>query len=105
VILGVKVAFHDNGEVRATSQYHLGAAVVLQPTPRVADTKDSGGGGSSNSGVARMHLVVHGEGWPQELPQLMQNRVETVQSIPVREGILGGWACTYCVAHNTLSLQ
>ena len=104
-VFGIKVTFYDNGQVRATSQYDLGAAFVFQPTPRDAATKGGGGGGSGNSGAARMQLVVHGEGWPQELPQLMQNRVETLQSIPVREGILGGRACTYCVAHNMLSLQ
>jgi mitotic spindle assembly checkpoint protein MAD1 len=37
-ILGVKVAFHDNGGVRTTSQYPLGAAFVFQPAPRDAAT-------------------------------------------------------------------
>jgi mitotic spindle assembly checkpoint protein MAD1 len=30
-ILGIKVAFYDNGQIRVTSQYDLGAAFVSQP--------------------------------------------------------------------------
>ncbi|KAH9021960.1 MAD-domain-containing protein [Lactarius pseudohatsudake] len=71
-ILGVKLAFYDNGQVRVTSQYDLGAAFVFQPAP-----KDGSGGGG-----ARMQLVAQGEGGPQELPQLMRNWVEIEQSIP-----------------------
>jgi mitotic spindle assembly checkpoint protein MAD1 len=72
-ILGVKIAFYDNGQVRVTSQYDLGAAFVFQPAP---------GGGKSGGGGARMQLVAQGEGGPQELPQLMRNWVESEQSIP-----------------------
>ncbi|KAH9062500.1 mitotic checkpoint protein-domain-containing protein [Lactarius deliciosus] len=64
-ILGVKLAFYDNGQVRVTSQYDLGAAFIFQPAP-----KDGSEGG------ARMQLVA------QELPQLMRNWVEIEQSIP-----------------------
>jgi mitotic spindle assembly checkpoint protein MAD1 len=71
-ILGVKLAFYDNGQVRVTSQYDLGAAFVFQPAP-----KDGAAGGG-----ARMQLVAQGEGGPQELPQLMRNWVEREQSIP-----------------------
>jgi mitotic spindle assembly checkpoint protein MAD1 len=73
-ILGVKIAFYDNGQVRVTSQYDLGAAFVFQPAP--------GGGKSGGGGGARMQLVAQGEGGPQELPQLMRNWVESEQSIP-----------------------
>ncbi|KAI9510349.1 MAD-domain-containing protein [Russula earlei] len=73
-ILGVKLAFYDNGQVRVTSQYDLGAAFVFQPAPRSA--------GSGGGGAARMQLVAQGEGGPQELPQLMRNWVEMEQSIP-----------------------
>ena len=73
-ILGVKLAFYDNGQVRVTSQYDLGAAFVFQPAP-----KDGAGG---SGGGARMQLVAQGEGGPQELPQLMRNWVEIEQSIP-----------------------
>lgn len=73
-ILGVKLAFYDNGQVRVTSQYDLGAAFVFQPAP-----KDGAGG---SGGGARMQLVAQGEGGPQELPQLMRNWVEREQSIP-----------------------
>ncbi|KAH8996032.1 MAD-domain-containing protein [Lactarius akahatsu] len=71
-ILGVKLAFYDNGQVRVTSQYDLGAAFVFQPAP-----KDGSGGGG-----AHMQLVAQGEGGLQELLQLMRNWVEIEQSIP-----------------------
>ncbi len=74
-ILGVKLAFYDNGQVRVTSQYDLGAAFVFQPA------KASGAGEGAGAG-ARMQLVAQGEGGPQELPQLMRNWVEIEQSIP-----------------------
>jgi mitotic spindle assembly checkpoint protein MAD1 len=76
-ILGIKVAFYDNGQVRVTSQYDLGAAFVFQPAPRDRDAAKDG-----NAGAARMQLVARGEGGPQELPQLMRNWVEIEQSIP-----------------------
>jgi len=78
-ILGVKVAFYDNGQVRVTSQYDLGAAFVFQPAPR---DRGSSGSGEGSNGAARMQLVAQGEGGPQELPQLMRNWVEVEQSIP-----------------------
>ena len=81
-ILGVKVAFYDNGQVRITSQDDLGTVFVFQPAPRDPATKDGAGGSSRNSGAARMQLVVQGEGVPQELPHLMRNWVEIEQSIP-----------------------
>ena len=40
-ILGVKVAFYDNGQVRVTSQYDHGAAFVFQP---VKDSSTTGTG-------------------------------------------------------------
>src|SRR6266852_7265690 len=64
-ILGVKLAFYDNGQVRVTSQYALGAAFVFQPA------KASRAGEGAGAG-ARMQLVAQGEGGPQELPQLMR---------------------------------
>ena len=75
-VLGIKVAFYDNGQVRITSQYNLGAAFVFQPAPR--DRTCVGG----SSGAARMQLVAQGEGGPLELPQLTRNWVEIEQSIP-----------------------
>jgi mitotic spindle assembly checkpoint protein MAD1 len=76
-ILGVKLAFYDNGQIRVTSQYDLGAAFVFQP----ARTPPSGEGAGAGAG-ARMQLIAQGEGGPQELPQLMRNWVEIEQSIP-----------------------
>ena len=74
-ILGVKLAFYDNGQVRVTSQYDLGAAFVFQPAKAASSGEGAGVG-------ARMQLVAQGEGGPQELPQLMRNWVEIEQSIP-----------------------
>jgi mitotic spindle assembly checkpoint protein MAD1 len=59
-ILGINVAFYDNGKVRVTSQYDLGAAFV--PACAVAAGKDG------NTGVARRQLVAQGESGQQELP-------------------------------------
>ena len=78
-ILGVKLAFYDNGQVRVTSQYDLGAAFVFQPARTTSSGEGAGAGGGSG---ARMQLVAQGEGGPQELPQLMRNWVEIEQSIP-----------------------
>ena len=69
-IMGVKLAFYPNGQVRVTSQYDLNASFVFQPT----SAKSEGG--------ARMQLIAQGEGGPQELPQLMHNWVELEQCIP-----------------------
>jgi mitotic spindle assembly checkpoint protein MAD1 len=81
-IVGVKVAFYDNGQVRVTLQYDLGTVFAFQPASRDPTTKGGAGGSSRTSGAARMQLVVQGEGGPQELPQLMRNWVEIERSIP-----------------------
>lgn len=67
-ILGVKLAFYPNGQVRVTSQFDLNAAFVFQPT------KDRQG--------MSMQLVAQGDGGPEDLPQLMRYWVETEQCIP-----------------------
>jgi mitotic spindle assembly checkpoint protein MAD1 len=70
-ILGLKLAFYPNGQVRVTSIYDLCAAFVFQPLPRT----EHGSG-------ARMQLLAKGEGGPQELPQLMRYWIEEEQCIP-----------------------
>jgi hypothetical protein len=50
-ILGVKVAFYDNAQVRVTSQNNLCAAFVFQPAPRDVAKDGSGSGGNSGSGA------------------------------------------------------
>lgn len=70
-ILGLKLAFYPNGQVRVTSVYDLSASFVFQPAPK----SESGAG-------ARMQLIAQGEGGPQELPQLMRYWVEEEQCIP-----------------------
>ncbi|KDR71884.1 hypothetical protein GALMADRAFT_143649 [Galerina marginata CBS 339.88] len=67
-ILGLKLAFYPNGQVRVTSIYDLCASFVFQPASRT-----EGG---------RMQLVAQGEGGPQDLPNLMQYWIETEQCIP-----------------------
>jgi len=68
-ILGVKLVFYPNGQVRVTSQFDLNAVFVFQPTA------------SGNEGM-KMQLVAQGEGGPEELPQLMKYWVEQEQCIP-----------------------
>ncbi|KAI8976346.1 MAD-domain-containing protein [Trametes punicea] len=68
-ILGVKLAFYPNGQVRVTSQYDLNAAFVFQPT------------GANGEGM-KMQLVAQGDGGPEDLPQLMRYWVEQEQCIP-----------------------
>jgi mitotic spindle assembly checkpoint protein MAD1 len=67
-ILGLKLAFYDNGQVRVTSVYDFNAAFVFQPT--------------SNAEGVKMQLVAQGEGGPQDLPNLMQYWIENEQCIP-----------------------
>ena len=71
-ILGLKLAFYPNGQVRVTSVYDLCASFVFQPTK----TGSEGGGG------AKMQLIAQGEGGPQDLPNLMHYWIENEQCIP-----------------------
>ena len=73
-ILGVKLAFYPNGQVRVTSQFDLNAAFVFQPA--APQSQQEGGGGM------KMQLVAQGEGGPEDLPQLMRYWVEQEQCIP-----------------------
>jgi len=73
-ILGLKLAFYPNGQVRVTSIYDLSASFVFQPTPQSSNATSSEG--------ARMQLIAQGEGGPQDLPQLMKYWVEDEQCIP-----------------------
>ncbi|GBE85486.1 MAD-domain-containing protein [Sparassis crispa] len=68
-ILGVKLAFYPNGQVRVTSQFDLNAAFVFQPT------------GAAGDGM-KMQLIAQGDGGPEDLPQLMHYWVEKEQCIP-----------------------
>ena len=78
-ILGVKLAFHPNGEVRVTSQYDLNAAFVFRP-PKAS----SGAASSANSQAMTVQLVAKGDGGPEEeeLYQLMRYWVGQEQCIP-----------------------
>ena len=67
-ILGVKLTFYPNGQVRVTSQFDLNAAFVFQPAGRDESM--------------RMQLIAQGDGGPQDLPQLMHYWVEQEQCIP-----------------------
>lgn len=71
-ILGLKLAFYPNGQVRVTSIYDLSASFVFQPLSKTSADGDG----------ARMQLVAQGEGGPQDLPQLMHYWVEEEQCIP-----------------------
>lgn len=68
-ILGLKLAFYPNGQVRVTSQYDLACSFVFQPA------RDGGG--------ARMQLVAQGEGGPEdEIAQWTRTWIEGEQCIP-----------------------
>jgi len=67
-ILGVKLAFYPNGQVRVTSMYDLNASFVFQPTKGDVD--------------ARMQLIAQGEEVPQDLSSFMQLWIEKEQCIP-----------------------
>lgn len=67
-ILGVKLAFYPNGQVRVTSLYDLCASFIFQPT--------------SKSQGAKLQLVAQGDGGPQDLPDLMQYWIQNEQCIP-----------------------
>lgn len=71
-ILGVKLAFYPNGQVRVTSQYDLSATFVFKP---------EGGPGAEGEG-ARMQLIAAGESNPQEMEELMRYWVLQEMSIP-----------------------
>ena len=75
-ILGVKLAFYPNGQVRVTSQFDLNAAFVFQPAKSLSSSQTRGTEGMT------MQLVAQGEGGPEDLPQLMRYWVEQEQCIP-----------------------
>lgn len=89
-ILGLKLAFYPNGQVRVTSVYDLGASFIFQPLPS-SSSSALPGGASTGAGVGgpgggppgmKMQLVAQGEGGPQDLSQLMRNWIEVEQCIP-----------------------
>ncbi|TBU44830.1 MAD-domain-containing protein [Dichomitus squalens] len=67
-ILGVKLTFCPNGQVRVTSHYDLNAVFVFQPT-------------GAGEGM-KMQLIGQGGGGPEDLPQLMRYWIEEEQCIP-----------------------
>ncbi|KAG2366000.1 hypothetical protein BDR07DRAFT_1449599 [Suillus spraguei] len=71
-ILGLKLAFYPNGQVRVTSIYDLSASFVFQPLTKPGEKGEG----------ARMQLIAQGEGGPQDLPQLMRFWVNEEQCIP-----------------------
>ncbi|KAI0074913.1 hypothetical protein K474DRAFT_1664924 [Panus rudis PR-1116 ss-1] len=77
-ILGVKLAFYPNGQVRVTSVFDLNAAFVFQPSKSSNASSTS----SNKDGKMTMKLIALGEGGPEELPQLMRYWVEQEQCIP-----------------------
>jgi mitotic spindle assembly checkpoint protein MAD1 len=72
-ILGVKLAFYPNGQVRVTSIYDLCASFVFQPTTPAA---------VASGASVRMQLVAQGEGGPPEIPQLMRYWIEEEECLP-----------------------
>ncbi|KAJ3896928.1 MAD-domain-containing protein [Lentinula edodes] len=68
-IMGVKLAFYPNGQVRVTSLFDLNASFVFASS----QTEPNG---------MNMQLVATGEGGPQDLPDLMRYWIETEACIP-----------------------
>lgn len=85
-LLGLKVAFYPNGQVRITSVYDLRAAFVFQPLSKGRSGKNGSGGDGSTlpggEGGARMQLIAAGEGVPEELDGLMNMWIRDEMSIP-----------------------
>lgn len=64
MLLGVKLAFFQNGQVRVTSLYDESTTFVFKPSPK------------------GMKLEAQGEGGPEDLPNMMSYWVEKEQCIP-----------------------
>ncbi|KAF5376809.1 hypothetical protein D9757_008873 [Collybiopsis confluens] len=75
-IMGVKLAFYPNGQVRITSLYDLNASFVFSPDKTAKSSSKTEGGGMS------MQLVATGEGGPQDLPNMMHYWIETEGCLP-----------------------
>lgn len=81
-ILGLKLAFYPNGQVRVTSVYDLSASFIFQPQPASSSSSHPGAGGAASAAGMKMQLVAQGEGGPQDLEQLMRNWIEGEECIP-----------------------
>ncbi|GAW01046.1 MAD-domain-containing protein [Lentinula edodes] len=75
-IMGVKLAFYPNGQVRVTSLFDLNASFVFGPDKTVKVSSQTEPNGMN------MQLVATGEGGPQDLPDLMRYWIETEACIP-----------------------
>ncbi|KAJ4482446.1 MAD-domain-containing protein [Lentinula aciculospora] len=75
-IMGVKLAFYPNGQVRVTSLFDLKASFVFGPD------KTARGSTQTEPGGMNMQLVATGEGGPQDLPNMMRYWIETEACIP-----------------------
>ncbi|KAJ3807261.1 mitotic checkpoint protein-domain-containing protein [Lentinula aff. lateritia] len=75
-IMGVKLAFYPNGQVRVTSLFDLNASFVFGPdkTAKASSQMEPSG--------MNMQLVATGEGGPQDLPDMMRYWIETEACIP-----------------------
>ncbi|KIK69916.1 hypothetical protein GYMLUDRAFT_34318 [Collybiopsis luxurians FD-317 M1] len=78
-IMGVKLAFYPNGQVRITSLFDLNASFVFSPdkTAKGHNAQTSHEGSGMN-----MQLVATGEGGPQDLPNMMRYWIETEGCLP-----------------------
>lgn len=74
-ILGIKLAFSPNGQVRVTSLYDLSAAFVFKPTA-------SGPNKHSNGDDTKMQLIATGEQAPPEMEEMMRYWIQEEMCIP-----------------------
>ncbi|KAJ3755783.1 mitotic checkpoint protein-domain-containing protein [Lentinula raphanica] len=74
-IMGVKLAFYPNGQVRVTSLFDLNASFVFGPDKSAKQNQ-------TEPGRMNMQLVATGEGGPQDLPDMMRYWIETEGCLP-----------------------
>ena len=83
-ILGLKLAFYPNGQVRVTSVYDLAASFVFQPNTKPKSIMKSLGKDpeeGSEEGM-KMQLIAAGEGAPIEMEGLMNTWIRDEMCIP-----------------------
>ncbi|GJJ14107.1 hypothetical protein Clacol_008364 [Clathrus columnatus] len=76
-ILGFKLHFSSNGQVRLTSQYDVGTSFVFQPSPSSSTTPQQ-----QQDGQVNMQLVGAGESSLDDLPRTVDFWIEKRGSIP-----------------------
>lgn len=88
-VLGLKLNFYPNGQVRVTSVYDLSCSFVFQPNKKPRSMKEvlndpeglNVAGKNQEEGM-KMQLIAAGEGGPDELQGLMNTWIRDEMCIP-----------------------